>query len=365
MHNYRAKILQTNKEDQKVLVHYLGWNSRYDEWIKVNRVLKLLSDDFSCGKRKKPTQSGSKQTASNNSNTNKDLSIQPDIQPVSSPSQLVSSPSQTPKSSPTVQKSNSQLKSLNKSLTDTYQRSLSCTSTCSSEQSKEELSDVSAAEKRYASNDSTTPKIVNKNEEKASLAIKTRNSDSSSSVSSPYSYRKRSNENKTDSDDLTIKSENNRSDFEENATDLTTLLSIKEELVETEPMNVEAKIANDGDLSFTLADPDDSKKSPKKATVNTSRKNSLNESLNSSRKSLVSSRKNSTNEKPSESPKKEDPKQQVLGEIEVSFNDVEPSFSTANSTLVTFDIGNPRLSVNSESKCKSINFQVKVFVLFK
>lgn len=127
----------------------------------------------------------------------------------------------------------------------------------------------------------------------------------------------------------------------------------------TEPIVLTETKTDEVDVSFNsqidqIEDPKKINSPSKKPAQSNSRKNSLNDSLNNSRRSLTGSRKNSVTEKPTiESPEKlEDPikPQQALGEIEVSFNDVEPSFTTANSTLVTFDIGNPRLSASSEAK---------------
>uniref|UniRef100_A0A8D8ZI51 AT-rich interactive domain-containing protein 4B n=1 Tax=Cacopsylla melanoneura TaxID=428564 RepID=A0A8D8ZI51_9HEMI len=43
---YEAKVLQTREEDgaeREYLVHYTGWNTRYDEWIRRNRIAENLS----------------------------------------------------------------------------------------------------------------------------------------------------------------------------------------------------------------------------------------------------------------------------------------------------------------------------------
>ena len=45
--DYPAKIMQINTENQTVYVHYLGWNTRYDEWIKLNRIKRMADDNFS------------------------------------------------------------------------------------------------------------------------------------------------------------------------------------------------------------------------------------------------------------------------------------------------------------------------------
>jgi Ras-related protein Rab-1A len=45
---YEAKILKTDKstdpEKQRFMVHYAGWNTRYDEWIKRNRIVEVIRD---------------------------------------------------------------------------------------------------------------------------------------------------------------------------------------------------------------------------------------------------------------------------------------------------------------------------------
>ncbi|CAF0837113.1 unnamed protein product [Brachionus calyciflorus] len=53
---YHAKIVQINEENQTMMVHYLGWNNRYDEWIKINQILKVFSDDYGAYKRRKSTK---------------------------------------------------------------------------------------------------------------------------------------------------------------------------------------------------------------------------------------------------------------------------------------------------------------------
>ncbi len=35
MRRYPAKILEVDSEDLTVLIHFEGWNSRYDEWIRM------------------------------------------------------------------------------------------------------------------------------------------------------------------------------------------------------------------------------------------------------------------------------------------------------------------------------------------
>lgn len=45
---YEAKVLKTDKstdpEKQRFQVHYAGWNTRYDEWIKRNRIVEVVRD---------------------------------------------------------------------------------------------------------------------------------------------------------------------------------------------------------------------------------------------------------------------------------------------------------------------------------
>lgn len=373
MHNYRAKIIQMNKDDQKVLVHYLGWNSRYDEWIKTKRIVRLLSEDYTCSRRKKKN--------------NKDLSIQPDIQPVSSPVQSNEpAPSTQIKSSPKY-KAITQLKLSTQA--EPFNRSLSCTSTCSSEQSKEE-SDASATEK--ISNESKIKKTLIKTEEnlvplQLNLTMKTRNSDSSGSGSSTYSYRNRScdkadsddqniskasnisensNQLSADNEDMSVKKievkleKNVKSDLTENTENITSIVSIKEEVMDIDlalpqtPEKISKTDVFNQNVSFSSIEQGEliSKKSPKK-DLNTSRKNSLNDS--DSRKSLVDSRKNSISDKPVDSPKKEDSKplsqvvsESVSSQIELSFADTETAFATASSKFVAFDIESSKTSSNRE-----------------
>ena len=53
VYNYKAKILQINHSDKKILVHYLGWNSRHDEWVKLNRILRVLSEDYNSSNKRR------------------------------------------------------------------------------------------------------------------------------------------------------------------------------------------------------------------------------------------------------------------------------------------------------------------------
>ncbi len=53
---YKAKIVQLNTDNQTVLVHYLGWNIRYDEWIKIDRIVRLFNNESSTSKRRKQSK---------------------------------------------------------------------------------------------------------------------------------------------------------------------------------------------------------------------------------------------------------------------------------------------------------------------
>lgn len=72
---YHAKIVQVKEESQTMLVHYLGWNNRYDEWIKINQIIKIFSDDYGAYKRRKPT----KQSDETNSNQTSKPKTEPKI----------------------------------------------------------------------------------------------------------------------------------------------------------------------------------------------------------------------------------------------------------------------------------------------
>ena len=50
---YKAKIVQINIDNQTVLVHYLGWNTRYDEWVKMDRIKRMVNENFNSHKRRK------------------------------------------------------------------------------------------------------------------------------------------------------------------------------------------------------------------------------------------------------------------------------------------------------------------------
>lgn len=51
--DYPAKIMQINTENQTVYVHYLGWNTRYDEWVKLDRIKRTNDDSGNPQKRRK------------------------------------------------------------------------------------------------------------------------------------------------------------------------------------------------------------------------------------------------------------------------------------------------------------------------
>lgn len=55
---YEAKVLEVEGEgqDESYLVHYTGWNNRYDEWIKRSRIADNLSWSPARGKRRHQTQ---------------------------------------------------------------------------------------------------------------------------------------------------------------------------------------------------------------------------------------------------------------------------------------------------------------------
>ncbi len=335
IHNYRAKIIQLNKEEQKVFVHYLGWNSRYDEWIKVNRVLRII-EEAGGNKRKHKT---SKIKSSGNTSNKDNLSIQPDIQPVSSPSQLSTEPIPGLKSSPT-NKPIALIKSSNKNELS-LQRSLSCTSTCSSDQSKDECQ--SKFEVRNCDSSvygHPSPVYTNFRSKSTDKAGLDENKDveclsNGESLGTGVSEAKaeavlKANSVVTDAGDVS----------------LTALLSIKEELIDTltasTPLDMKLSLPDEQNASFSSADQDELRRSPKKLTAN-SRKNSVNnsESLNSSRRSLNNSRKNSVDsvKKPTG----------MSSEIEVSFVEDNELLSNSNSALVTFDIGKVPSSLEKKS----------------
>ncbi|XP_067119797.1 AT-rich interactive domain-containing protein 4A-like isoform X2 [Centruroides vittatus] len=52
---YEAKVLKVDREngDRKFYVHYTGWNTRYDEWVKKKRIMENVSEKNINGKKKK------------------------------------------------------------------------------------------------------------------------------------------------------------------------------------------------------------------------------------------------------------------------------------------------------------------------
>ena len=41
---YPAKVMQIDLEKNLILVHYNGWNTRYDEWVKIGRAFKIKGE---------------------------------------------------------------------------------------------------------------------------------------------------------------------------------------------------------------------------------------------------------------------------------------------------------------------------------
>ncbi len=56
--NYESKVLQVRKG--KYFVHYDGWNSRWDEWITPDRMMKLTEENKAIAKLKTKKPSGKK-----------------------------------------------------------------------------------------------------------------------------------------------------------------------------------------------------------------------------------------------------------------------------------------------------------------
>ena len=52
-YDYRAKVVQINHDNQTCYVHYSGWNTRYDEWIKVDRIQRIINQETHSSKRRK------------------------------------------------------------------------------------------------------------------------------------------------------------------------------------------------------------------------------------------------------------------------------------------------------------------------
>ncbi|RNA03055.1 AT-rich interactive domain-containing 4B [Brachionus plicatilis] len=61
---YHAKIVKIDTENETLLVHYLGWNNRYDEWIHLRQIIKIFSDDYGAFKRRKLIKQESTDSAS-------------------------------------------------------------------------------------------------------------------------------------------------------------------------------------------------------------------------------------------------------------------------------------------------------------
>ncbi len=112
-HKYRAKIVQLNAENHTVLVHYLGWNIRYDEWIKMDRIVRLFNEDSSASKRRKPSKS-----SNGNQNT---------FESQSSPKETVKQQESTNNSSNVKSKSNTTGKLNNRSSSSSSSSSTSTT----------------------------------------------------------------------------------------------------------------------------------------------------------------------------------------------------------------------------------------------
>ncbi|XP_052133476.1 AT-rich interactive domain-containing protein 4B isoform X3 [Frankliniella occidentalis] len=68
---YEAKVLEVEGEgqDETFLVHYTGWNNRYDEWIKRSRIADNLSWSPARGKRRHQTQLASVKKSSTKKRT--------------------------------------------------------------------------------------------------------------------------------------------------------------------------------------------------------------------------------------------------------------------------------------------------------
>ena len=65
---YRAKVLNINYENQTVMVHYLGWNTRYDEYIKLDKIVRVIRIPAAanCQKRRKTKNNSTNSTSSEN-----------------------------------------------------------------------------------------------------------------------------------------------------------------------------------------------------------------------------------------------------------------------------------------------------------
>ena len=90
---YHAKIVKIDQENETMLVHYLGWNNRYDEWIHLNQIMKIFSDDYGAFKRRKLIKQEPSDLQSNYTKTNKNDSKNLEISKRSSLSSISSSSS--------------------------------------------------------------------------------------------------------------------------------------------------------------------------------------------------------------------------------------------------------------------------------
>lgn len=71
---YHAKIVKIDQQNETMLVHYLGWNNRYDEWIHLNQIIKIFTDDYGAFKRRKLIkQESSDANSKTNKNENKNF----------------------------------------------------------------------------------------------------------------------------------------------------------------------------------------------------------------------------------------------------------------------------------------------------
>ncbi|CAN8022657.1 unnamed protein product, partial [Ixodes persulcatus] len=57
---YEAKVLRIEEEagDKKFYVHYTGWNMRYDEWVRKNRIVENVTDKTARRKRLQKERQG-------------------------------------------------------------------------------------------------------------------------------------------------------------------------------------------------------------------------------------------------------------------------------------------------------------------
>jgi len=71
--HYRAKILKLEPSNEKAFVHYFGWNTRYDEWIDMYRIVKIYTSDADSlfKKRRSSVTSSTKKKHKHSSPSNK------------------------------------------------------------------------------------------------------------------------------------------------------------------------------------------------------------------------------------------------------------------------------------------------------